>query len=74
MRLAGPAIEPYPFESGVVDVHAAYAAIASRISSDRDLCSRAARASRAASSPAVNRSVDTHPGWSPNRAVHAGGA
>jgi hypothetical protein len=29
-------------ERGVVDLHAAYAAIASRMSSDRDLCSRAA--------------------------------
>lgn len=48
-----------------MDVHAAYAAIASRISSERDLCSRAARASSAASSSAVNRSATTCAGSAP---------
>lgn len=52
-------------ESGVVNVHAAYAAIASRINSDRDLCSRAARASRAASSSVVRRSATTCAGSAP---------
>ena len=53
------------FECGVVNFHAACAAIASRIRSERDLCSRAARASRTASSSAVRRRATTCAGSAP---------
>lgn len=47
------------FPRRLVNFHAAYAANASRIASERVLCSRAARASSAASSSAVNRNATT---------------
>jgi len=50
---------------GGMDLHAAGTARASRITSDRDLLSRAARASRAASSAEVRRNVTTWEGSAP---------